>query len=172
MARRSDDLSIDEIRHRYADGARPVSTHVLNKLQRDPRQGARKLYETLRKRYNRDREERLRLDAMRHFELVVWKSGVTHIAGQVFTSGTPQVVNDAKSDPRHSSRVDESLQHRTESLATVPIRYPGGRPLGVLQLVNRPGGFLEEDLASLEALASIVALSISVRISRSASTSS
>src|SRR4029079_17269652 len=48
---------------------------------RDPRQGARQLYQSLKKRYDREREERLRLQAMRHFELGLWRSGVRDIAG-------------------------------------------------------------------------------------------
>jgi ribonuclease HII len=78
---RNDELSIEAIRQRYAEGARPVSAHILAKLQRDPRKGARTLYATLRKCYERERCERLRLDAMRHFELVLWKSGVCDVAG-------------------------------------------------------------------------------------------
>jgi ribonuclease HII len=74
-------LSLDEIRRRYAAGDRPVSAQILHRLQRDPRQGARRLYESLRKRYERERGERTRLSAMRHFELVLWKSGVRDIAG-------------------------------------------------------------------------------------------
>jgi ribonuclease HII len=81
MARGIDELSIDEIRQRYLDPSKQVSAQVLNRLQRDPRQGARRLYLTLKKRYEREREERLRLEAMRHFELVLWKSGVRDIAG-------------------------------------------------------------------------------------------
>jgi len=80
MARLTE-LSIDEIRARYIDKGQPVSAQVLNRLQRDPRQGARRLYAVLKKRYDHDREERLRLDAMLHFEQVLWKSGVQHIAG-------------------------------------------------------------------------------------------
>src|SRR5437667_4341905 len=78
---RVDELSIGEIRQRYLDPAKPVSAQIVNRLQRDPRQGARRLYATLKKRYEREREERLRLEAMRHFELVLWKSGVRDIAG-------------------------------------------------------------------------------------------
>ena len=79
MPRSIDDLPIDEIRRRFAD--RPVSAHILARLQRDPREGARRLYESLRKRYERERGERTRLAAMRHFELVLWKTGVRDIAG-------------------------------------------------------------------------------------------
>src|SRR4029453_15141808 len=81
MARGVEELSIDEIRRRCLDQGKPVSAQILNRLQRDPRQGARRLYATLKKRYERERDERLRLDAMRHFELVLWKSGVRDIAG-------------------------------------------------------------------------------------------
>jgi len=81
MARSVDELSVDEIRQRYLEGRELVSARVLNILQRDPRQGVRRLHAALKKRYARQREERLRLDAMRHFELVLWKSGVRDIAG-------------------------------------------------------------------------------------------
>ncbi|MEA2624768.1 MAG: ribonuclease [Candidatus Binatota bacterium] len=74
-------LSIDEIRARYVDGGKPVPTRLLTKLKRDPRQGIRKLYEVLKKRHDREREERLRIDAMLNFERLLWSSGVRHVAG-------------------------------------------------------------------------------------------
>src|SRR5512144_119565 len=79
MPRSTDDLSIEEIRQRFID--KPVSPHILKRLQRDPRQGARHLYQSLKKRYDREREEKLRLQAMRHFELVLWRTGVQDVAG-------------------------------------------------------------------------------------------
>jgi ribonuclease HII len=79
MSRSTEDLSIEEIRQRYID--KPVSAQILTRLQRDPRQGARHLYQALKKRYDRERHEKLRLEAMRHFELVLWKTGVRDIAG-------------------------------------------------------------------------------------------
>ncbi|HEY1328388.1 MAG TPA: ribonuclease HII [Casimicrobiaceae bacterium] len=81
MARSVDELSIEEIRQRYLEGRELVSARLLTRLQRDSRQGVRKLHAALKKRYERQREERTRLDAMRHFELVLWKSGVRDIAG-------------------------------------------------------------------------------------------
>src|SRR3954468_14693830 len=78
---RVEELSIDEIRKRYAKGQEPVSQYILTRLQRDSRQGAQKLYETLRKRFDREQKERVRLDAMRHFERVLWRSGIKDIAG-------------------------------------------------------------------------------------------
>src|SRR5258706_15774063 len=78
---RVEGLSVDEIRKRYLEGGEPVSAQILTRLQRDSRQGVRRLYESLKKRFERERDERVRLDAMRHFERVLWKSGIRDIAG-------------------------------------------------------------------------------------------
>lgn len=78
---RVEDLSVDEIRKRYVENRKPVSQQVLNRLRRDPRQGVQRLFTALAKRFEREREEQVRLDAMRHFERVLWKSGVRDIAG-------------------------------------------------------------------------------------------
>ncbi|HZZ92244.1 MAG TPA: ribonuclease HII [Usitatibacter sp.] len=78
---RVEELSVEDIRKRYLESAEPVPAQILARLQRDPRQGVKRLHAALRKRYDRERQERLRLDAMRHFELVLWKSGVRDIAG-------------------------------------------------------------------------------------------
>src|SRR5437764_6957478 len=81
MARNVDELSIDEIRQRYLDKGELVAARVLNRLQRESRQGVRQLHAALKKRYERQRDERLRLAAMRHFEQLLWKTGVQDIAG-------------------------------------------------------------------------------------------
>jgi ribonuclease HII len=78
---RVEELSVDEIRKRYVQNQEPVSQRILNLLQRDSRQGVQRVYETLRKRFEKERDERVRLDAMRHFERVLWKSGIRDIAG-------------------------------------------------------------------------------------------
>jgi len=76
-----DELSIEEIRQRYLENGEPVSARILSRLQRDPRQGVRHLHAALKRRFEREREERLRLEAMRHFEQLLWRSGVCDIAG-------------------------------------------------------------------------------------------
>src|SRR5213594_4686526 len=73
-------LSLKEIQDKYASGV-SVSSAILRKLQRDPRAGARTLYKILAKRYEDQKKERNRLDAMLHFERLLWKAGVQHIAG-------------------------------------------------------------------------------------------
>jgi len=63
-------LPVDEIRRRFVQGGEPLSGQLLNRLRRDPRQGVRALYDVLRRRQEREREERRRLDSMLHFERV------------------------------------------------------------------------------------------------------
>ncbi len=74
-------ISLKEIQEKYATNGSAVSSAVLRKLQRDPRAGARRLYKVLTRRYEEQRSERLRLDAMLHFERVLWKAGIQQIAG-------------------------------------------------------------------------------------------
>jgi ribonuclease HII len=76
-----EELSVAEIHERYVRNASPVSQRVLNRLQRDSRQGVQKIYESLVKRFEREQKERVRMEAMRHFETVLWRSGITDIAG-------------------------------------------------------------------------------------------
>lgn len=81
MPRALTDLSLKEIQQKYADRAAVVPAQVVRKLQRDSREGARKLYKVLVKRFEEQKKEKARLDAMLHFERVLWKAGVVHIAG-------------------------------------------------------------------------------------------
>src|SRR5688572_15484613 len=74
-------LSLKEIHDKYSISGAIVSPQILRRLQRDPREGARKLYKVLAKRSEEQVKERKRVDAMLHFERVLWKAGVVHIAG-------------------------------------------------------------------------------------------
>lgn len=74
-------LSLDAIRKKYSRTGEPVSAQLLAKLRRDSRAGARQLYQALTARFERERSERTRLDAMLNFERVLWQSGVRDIAG-------------------------------------------------------------------------------------------
>src|SRR5437667_11027815 len=73
-------LSLKEIQDKYATGTVSVSSAILRRLQRDPRAGARRLYKVLAKRYDEQKKERNRLDAMLHFERLLWKAGIQNIA--------------------------------------------------------------------------------------------
>jgi ribonuclease HII len=72
-------LSIVTIRERLSE--QRVSPRMLNQLKRDPRRGVQKFYEILKERYEKERTERLRLEAMLNFERVLWRSGCRYIAG-------------------------------------------------------------------------------------------
>src|SRR3990170_3050594 len=81
MATPLSEQSLKELQKRYADPTALVSGQTLRRLQRDSRAGAQKLYKALEKRFQEQRKERLRSDAMLHFERLLWKAGVVHIAG-------------------------------------------------------------------------------------------
>jgi ribonuclease HII len=74
-------LSIEEIRQQLRQEDQPITAQFLNKLGRDPRQGARRIYELLKKRYEKERTDRMRVLNMLNFERVLWKSGVQAVAG-------------------------------------------------------------------------------------------
>jgi ribonuclease HII len=74
-------VPIEEIRERLLRGDQPITGHILNKLERDPREGARKIYKLLKKRHDKERIDRARIINMLNFERVLWKSGVQAVAG-------------------------------------------------------------------------------------------
>jgi ribonuclease HII len=76
-----DNLSIEQIREQFLQSNQPVTAQFLNKLGRDPREGVRKIHELLKKRYEKERSERLRILNMLNFERVLWKSGIQSVAG-------------------------------------------------------------------------------------------
>jgi ribonuclease HII len=81
MSRSLAQLSLKEIQERYVSPDAPISPQILRRLQRDSRTGAQKLYKSLSKRFEDQGRERRRMDAMLHFERVLWKAGIVHIAG-------------------------------------------------------------------------------------------
>jgi ribonuclease HII len=81
MSRSFAQLSLKEIQEKYSAPEAPISPQILRRLQRDSRTGARKLYKTLSKRFEDQARERRRMEAMLHFERLLWKAGIVHIAG-------------------------------------------------------------------------------------------
>jgi ribonuclease HII len=128
-------LSLKEIQDKYGAGA-SVSSAILRKLQRDPRTGARRLYKILAKRYDDQKKERNRLDAMLHFERLLWKAGIQHIAGVdevgmgplagpvvaaavVFPPGTEiEEIDDSKAlDEETRVRLDQEIREKASAFA-------------------------------------------------------
>lgn len=82
------------------------------------------------------------------------------IAGTIVREGTPLIINEVASDPRHFQRVDETTHQDTRSLIGVPMRIKD-RITGVLEAVNRrEGTYGEPDLRTLEIIASQAAVAI------------
>jgi signal transduction histidine kinase len=83
------------------------------------------------------------------------------IAGWVARNGYPVIVNDARSDPRFSHRVDVRTGFLTQSIAAVPLRIKG-RVIGVLEVLNKysGAGFNEEDIRLMSSIAAQAAIAI------------
>jgi ribonuclease HII len=131
-------LSVAEIERRFARGGEPVSPQLLARLGRDPRRGVRRVYALLRRRHERERKERLRLDALLNFERVLWKSGLTRVAG-VDEAGTgplagPVVAAAVVFPPGTSiSGVDDSKKidpERRRELASAIRKHASGVGVG------------------------------------------
>lgn len=83
------------------------------------------------------------------------------VSGQVFQSGEPQITNRPKESSAHLAEIDEQIQFTTTGMITVPLKFEAGRPVGVLQLLNKQDGdFTPQDLEVLEIIASMAATSI------------
>jgi putative nucleotidyltransferase with HDIG domain len=82
------------------------------------------------------------------------------LAGTIYTKNAPLVVNDVSHDIRHNTSVAAQINFRTRSLVGVPMRIQD-RVIGVLEALNKKqGGFTEEDVKILTAIASQAAVAI------------
>lgn len=83
------------------------------------------------------------------------------IAGWVAQHKTPQIVPDARGDPRFDPSVDETFGFQTRSIACVPL-LEGGRVLGVIEAVNktsdRPFTAVDNDLLLVVAQLAAIAI--------------
>jgi len=103
-----------------------------------------------------------------------WNEG---IAGDVFKSGEPAVIPDVKKDPRHFTGVDlmtgyktrdmitlplkQMTDYGTRDMITLPLKQWEGSPTGVLNVLNKRNGELnEDDLALLTIIATFAAMAI------------
>ena len=56
------------------------------------------------------------------------------------------LVNDTSQDERFFKNVDVESGYVTKSVLTLPLHGMDGKPLGALQVLNKPGGFSPEDV--------------------------
>ena len=83
------------------------------------------------------------------------------IAGTVFKSRQPLIVQNTEADPRHYSGVDRIIEFDTQSILAIPMVFRE-RVIGVLEAVNKQGGaaFDQHDVQILSTLASHAAVAI------------
>lgn len=83
------------------------------------------------------------------------------LAGWVARTGQLQNIEDVYDDHRFDPAWDQRTGYRTRSMLCVPMKNRLGRPLGVIQCLNkRHGVFTVEDEAMLSALAAQAAVTI------------
>lgn len=94
------------------------------------------------------------------------------LAGAVFRSGTSQITNRPHEAVEHDRELGRRIGFPSETILTVPLRYQAGRPVGVLQVLNKQtGDFDDHDLEVLEIVASVAAAAIeTAQLARDAQT--
>jgi len=82
------------------------------------------------------------------------------LAGAIFRTNQPLILNNAEQDPRHYSLVSDHVKLKINSLLGVPMPIKD-RTMGVLEAVNkREGGFTDGDVAVLSVIAAHAAIAI------------
>lgn len=83
------------------------------------------------------------------------------IAGTIFKSRRPLLIENAASDPRHYDQVDQKIDFKTRSILGVPLLIKE-RAIGVVEVVNKINTepFSEQDMQVLSMLAAHAAVAI------------
>jgi signal transduction histidine kinase len=77
---------------------------------------------------------------------IPWHKG---LAGAVFSSGEPEIVADAKQDHRHYPDIDRMTGFHTRDMIVLPLKQWGREPIGVLEVMNKQEGRLNQDDVAL-----------------------
>jgi len=89
---------------------------------------------------------------------IPWDQG---IAGRVFQAGEPVTTSDVKQSGSHYGAIDQSTGFTTRDMITLPLRRWRGEPIGVLNVLNKRNGVLNEnDLTLLTVISAFAALAI------------
>jgi len=84
----------------------------------------------------------------------------TSLAGEIFRTNRPLIMNDAEHDPRHYPIVSDHIKYKVKTLLGVPMPIKE-RTVGVLEAVNkRSGAFGEHDAELLAVTAAHAAIAI------------
>jgi signal transduction protein with GAF and PtsI domain len=68
------------------------------------------------------------------------------IVGQTLKEKKPLIVNDPYAHPDFLSEIDKKTGYKTDNIITAPIFDSNRKIMGVLELLNKEGGFDNEDM--------------------------
>ena len=87
---------------------------------------------------------------------IPWDQG---IAGSVFQSGEPEIISDVTKSGRHFGEVKSGFA--TRDMITLPLKQWQGDPIGVMNILNKRSGTLNEnDLRLLTIISAFAAIAI------------
>ena len=82
------------------------------------------------------------------------------LAGTIFRTNQPMILNDVQQDPRHYSIAADHVKFKVKTLLGVPMPIKD-RPMGVLEAINKKDGvFTGSDVLILSVIASHAAIAI------------
>ncbi len=90
----------------------------------------------------------------------------TGLVGACIAQNEIIVANDLSKDPRFHRQMDESSGYKTESILCVPLRADD-KVIGALQVLNKPGGFSDQDAELLRLMGAYAASAIQAEQLRS-----
>jgi signal transduction histidine kinase len=89
---------------------------------------------------------------------IAWDSG---ISGTVFQSGSPRLTTRMDQQAGHNAQIDRATGFTTREMITVPLRRWRSEPIGVMNVLNKRTGHLnEQDLALLSIISAFAAVAI------------
>ena len=68
------------------------------------------------------------------------------LAGQTVKDAKAIIENDPYHNPKFNQKIDRRSGYTTENIASIPIFNSSKKVIGVLQLLNKEGGFNDEDI--------------------------
>jgi len=77
------------------------------------------------------------------------------IAGTIFLNKKTMIFNDLHKEKRHFKGVDKAAKFVTKNIVGSPI-YAGDEEIGVIEVLNKEGGFTESDAKTLELFAKLI----------------
>ena len=89
---------------------------------------------------------------------IAWDSG---ISGAVFQTGAPRLTTKMHEHTEHNAQIDRATGFTTRDMITVPLRRWRSEPIGVMNVLNKRTGQLnEQDLGLLTIISAFAALAI------------